>query len=145
MSMTPGARKGAAPEINVTPLIDVLLVLLIIFMVVLPQHYRGEQTDIPQPSKENPAKNPNAPIIIQLIDAGEGKRPDLKINQEQVSWDGLEARLRSVYNGRPDHVAFLKGDPEIDFEYVALAVDITHRAGADRVGLLGKNEPGSPE
>ena len=140
MSMTFGARKGAAPEINVTPLIDVLLVLLIIFMVILPQHYRGEQTEIPQPSKDNPVMNPPAPVVIQLIDAGEGKQPDLKINQERVSWDDLEGRLRSVYEARRDRVAFLKGDPEIDFEYVALVVDITHKAGADRVGLLGKKD-----
>ncbi|HZU29521.1 MAG TPA: biopolymer transporter ExbD [Candidatus Angelobacter sp.] len=138
MSMTTGARSGNTCEINVTPLIDVLLVLLIIFMVVMPQHYRGEQADIPQPNTKQ-VKNPEAPIVIQLKDAGEGRQPDLKVNQEQVSWDELEARLKSVYEARADRVAFLKGDPGIEFEYVAQALDISHRAGIERVGLLGKN------
>ncbi len=137
MSMTSGARRSLASEMNVTPLIDVLLVLLIIFMVVLPEHRRGEQTDIPQPSTET-AVRPNDPIVIQLRDAGDGKRPDLKINQQEVAWEALELKLQAIYQTRAEKVAFLKGDPEIDFEYVAEAVDITHRAGAERVGLMGE-------
>jgi biopolymer transport protein TolR len=75
-----------------------------------------------------------------LIDAGESERPRLKINQEEVGWDGLEARLQEAYKLRVDRVAFVKGDPEVDFEYVAEAVDISHHAGADRIGLLGKKD-----
>ena len=138
MSMTSGARRSLASEMNVTPLIDVLLVLLIIFMVVLPEHRRGEQTDIPQPTPDHVVQDPDAPIVIQLHDTGDGKRPDLKINQQEVTWDALEAKLQAIYRQRSEKVAFLKGDPEIDFEYVAEAVDITHRAGAERVGLMGE-------
>src|SRR5882724_9983889 len=125
MSMTSGARKGLSTDMNVTPLIDVLLVLLIIFMVVLPERHFGEKTEIPRPSTENSVDQPDETIVVQLHDAGEGKRPDLKINQQAVTWDGLEARLQSIYQARAEKIAFVKGDPEIDFEYVAEAVDIT--------------------
>jgi len=135
-----GARTTRTSEINVTPLIDVLLVLLIIFMVILPQHNQGEQAQVPQPNPETLAENPPAPIVIQLKDSGEGKRPHLKINQEEITWEELAARLEAIYRNREDHVAFVKGDPEIEFAFVAEAVDITHRAGAARIGLMGKND-----
>ena len=136
MSMTPGSRHGA--EINVTPLIDVLLVLLIIFMVIVPPHNLGQEADIPLPPKINtPQREPQEPIVLQLHDAGEGKQPTLRINQQDVSWDKLEACLRSIFDARSDKVAFVKGDPELDFQYVAQAIDISHHAGAERVGLLG--------
>ncbi|MGC2698501.1 MAG: biopolymer transporter ExbD, partial [Candidatus Angelobacter sp.] len=97
MSMMVGARKGVSAEINVTPMIDVLLVLLIIFMVVLPHQDHGEATQIPQPASDTLPKNPLAPIVIQLKDAGEGKRPTLKINQDEVSWGELKAKLQAIY------------------------------------------------
>jgi biopolymer transport protein TolR len=82
--------------------------------------------------------NPLSPIVIQLKDAGESMRPDLKINSQPVHWDNLEATLRAIYQSREDRVAFVKDDPEVEFEYVAQAMDISHHAGADRIGLLGK-------
>jgi len=141
MSMTPGARRELSSDMNVTPLIDVLLVLLIIFMTILPEHRMGEMTLVPQPAPpEAKAEKPQAPIVIQLEDAGANHPPNLKINQEPVTWDGLEATLRTVYQERVDRVAFVRGDPDVEFEYVAQAVDISHRAGADRIGLLGKKD-----
>ncbi|HEU5414944.1 MAG TPA: biopolymer transporter ExbD [Candidatus Angelobacter sp.] len=136
MSMTTGSRNGA--EINVTPLIDVLLVLLIIFMVIVPPHNFGEEADIPLPAKiDRPQPEPQKTIVLQLHDLGEGKVPSLKINQQDVPWDKLEARLQAIFQGRSEKVAFVKGDPELDFQYVAQAIDMSHHAGADRVGLLG--------
>jgi biopolymer transport protein ExbD len=140
MSMMVGARSTRSSEINVTPLIDVLLVLLIIFMVILPEHKMGERTLVPQPSLESATRPPEPPIVIQLSNVNASQRPILKINQDEISWEGLEARLTAVYKEREDKVAFVKGDPDVEFEYVAEAVDITHRAGADRIGLLGKKD-----
>jgi biopolymer transport protein TolR len=139
MSMV-GARKGPSAEINVTPLIDVLLVLLIIFMVILPQHSLGELAQIPLPSPDSPALNPPAPIIIELKDAGDGQRPALALNKEQINWEDLESRLAGIYRGRDERTGFVKGDPEVEFAFIAEVVDITHRAGADRIGLMGKKD-----
>src|ERR1044071_1781844 len=105
MSMMVGARSTRSSEINVTPLIDVLLVLLIIFMVILPEHKIGEKTLIPQPRPEIAAKPPESPIVIQLNSVDASKPPMLKINREEVSWDRLEARLKDVYKQREDKVA----------------------------------------
>ena len=140
MSMSVGARKGPSAEINVTPLIDVLLVLLIIFMVILPEHSLGELAQIPLPSTETPAMNPPQPIVIQLKDAGEGQRPALSINQKQVNWEDLEGTLQGIYRERVERVGFVKGDPEVEFAFVAEVLDISHRAGADQIGLLGKKD-----
>lgn len=138
MSMSVQTRKGPAAEINVTPLIDVLLVLLIIFMVILPPHTLGEFAQIPQPGPDKPAMNPPAPIVIQLTDSGAGARPVLMLNQQQIGWEDLESRLQGIYREREERIGFVKGDPEIEFSFVAEAIDIAHRAGAERVGLLGK-------
>ncbi len=140
MSMMIGSRKAVSPEMNVTPLIDVLLVLLIIFIVILPERHWGEMAQIPQLNTDGRAKNPETPIVIQLKDAGSGNVPDLRLNNNQVSWQGLKPRLQELYRVREDRVAFVKGDPEIEFEYVAQAVDITQQSGALRVALLGKND-----
>jgi biopolymer transport protein ExbD len=145
MSMSTGARAGRSAEINVTPLIDVLLVLLIIFMVILPKHELGEAALIPQPNTDSQPVNPPEPIVIQLKDSGSGQRPDLEINQQQVKWEELEDRLATIYRAHQDRTAFVKGDPEIEFSFVAEALDISHRAGADRVGLLGKGKLAADE
>lgn len=140
MSMTLGSRKDVASEINVTPLIDVLLVLLIIFMVVLPHRHFGEKADIPFPSIDAPLPPPITTIVIQLLDAGDGQRPKIEINHQPVAWEGSEPRLRELYQLRSDKVAFLKGDPEINFEYVVDVIDTSHRAGVDRVGLMSDKQ-----
>jgi biopolymer transport protein ExbD len=108
--------------------------------VILPEHKMGERTLVPQPSLESATRPPEPPIVIQLSNVNASQRPILKINQDEISWEGLEARLTAVYKEREDKVAFVKGDPDVEFEYVAEAVDITHRAGADRIGLLGKKD-----
>lgn len=137
MAMALGGRGTVSPEINVTSLIDVLLVLLIIFMVLPPS--AGEAVEIPQKTATT-MRPPEKPMIIQLKQASAGQRPALKINDEEVSWENLEGRLHKLYIQRMDKAAFVKGDPEIDFQYVAEVIDVTHHAGAGQVGLLGPND-----
>jgi biopolymer transport protein TolR len=140
MSMMNGSRESLSSDINVTPMIDVLLVLLIIFMVVLPHHFWGEEADIPMPAVQEKTHSPEDPVVIHLHDSGPHSAPTLTINRQEVAWADLDAKLRQALTGRIERVAFLKGDPEIDFQYVADAVDTAHHAGAARVGLLGAKD-----
>ena len=134
------SNRQLAAEMNLTPLIDILLVLLIIFifMVVIPHHSMGERAEIPQPSRPDASHKPETALVLQLISKREGGRPAIKINEEQVRWENLEQRLETVFSSRGDRAAFLKGDPEVDFEYVAEALDVSRRAGAERVGLISR-------
>jgi biopolymer transport protein TolR len=140
VSILNGSRNSLSSEINVTPMIDVLLVLLIIFMVVLPHHFWGERAEIPVPADRVDTTPPEPAIVIQLRDRGARSAPMLTVNQQEVAWDALEHKLREIYINRMDKAAFLKGDPEIDFQYVADALDTAHHAGVDRVGLLGAKD-----
>lgn len=137
MSIIVGARNVQSSEMNVTPLIDVLLVLLIIFMVL--PHQRGERTEIPQASPI-PLPQPEEPIVVKLRGAGRDKLPRVTINRTDVGWDTLASKLREIYEKREEKALFLQGDPEIDFQYVAEIVDVAHGAGIDRVGLLATKE-----
>jgi len=136
MAMQIGLRNGASAEINITPLIDVLLVLLIIFMCIMPTPIaRGERAEIPRPETTS-AISASESIVVELHAAGTGDAPAVTINGQDVSWGSLEERLAGIYKHRADRVAFIKGDPEIRFEFVAQVIDTAHRAGADRVGLM---------
>jgi biopolymer transport protein TolR len=119
---------------NVTPLIDVLLLLLIIFMIITPNDPHGLNALIPQ-SKEKSGPTADAPIALQIMQAPKGP-PSLAINQQKLEWAELENRLLGIYKSRPDGVLFVKGDADVDFEYVAEAIDLAHSANVRRVGLI---------
>jgi len=124
---------------NVTPLIDVLLVLLITFMlVVIQEKPKGFDAQIPQEPnpKDHSVPPPDRTIIIQVKD---GKTPDhseIKINDEVVAWADLRQRLVDIFAIRVERIAFVKADDDIDFEQVASVIDTAHNARVDRIGLL---------
>src|SRR5271163_1491352 len=138
MSMSLGSGGGQSANINVTPLIDVLLVLLIIFMVITPLTPKGLDALVPQPPPPNAPKNntPDRTIVVQLIDRGAGQDPGLKINQEDATWDNLQARLTDIFKTRAEKVMFVKGDDNVPFADVANVIDIAHASGVDKVGLI---------
>src|SRR5438067_717100 len=90
MAMTTGSNNGISAEMNVTPMIDILLVLLVIFMIIVPLEH-GEMAEIPQPNNSTtPQKQDEANVVIQIMQGGSGGQPHLKINKDAVPWDKLE-------------------------------------------------------
>jgi biopolymer transport protein TolR len=129
------------PQMNVTPLIDVLLVLIIVFMVVVSMSKtKGLEAQVPQPAQDD--KRQPVPvdrtIVIQVVWSTLEQAPVLKINQESVKWEDLESRLHDIFKMRAERIAFVRGDDDVDFAYVAEVIDLAREAGVDRVGLLTK-------
>ncbi len=135
-SMAGGGPSG--PQINVTPLIDVLLTLIIMFMLVVsmdPEY--GEKAQIPQPNAKQTETQPQSrTVVIQVVWTAKDQVPSVKINEEDVSWGDLETRLTRIYLTRVEKVAFVRGDADIDFQYVASVIDLAHHAGVQRIGLM---------
>jgi biopolymer transport protein TolR len=143
MAFSMAGGGPSTPQINVTPLIDVLLVLIIVFMVVVSMSKtKGLEAQIPQPAQDD--KSQPVPIdrtiVIQLIWSTQSQPPALKINQETVKWEDLQGRLHDIFKIRAERVAFVRGDDDVDFEYVADVIDIAREAGVDQVGLLAKEQ-----
>ncbi|MBV8207843.1 MAG: biopolymer transporter ExbD [Acidobacteria bacterium] len=134
MAMAAG-RAGPSAEMNVTPMIDILLVLIIIFMMIQ-SHNRGEEALIPRPPAGNAAEPVQRTVVLELR-AGAGPNPSLRLNQQPVSWPELQNRLTEIYKSRSERVLFIQADQALDFAPVADAIDIAHSAYPDiKVGLI---------
>jgi biopolymer transport protein ExbD len=133
MTMSNGKSGSMTSEINVTPMIDVLLVLLIIFMVIVPALPRGEAALVPKASSGD-LKVPEA-VVLEVLKGGDGD-VSFRINQQVVARQDLPARLAAIYANRAQRVLFVKGDDALSFTQVAQAIDIGHMAGVDQIGLI---------
>ncbi len=135
------AGGGASrPQINVTPLIDVLLTLIVMFMLVVamdPEY--GEKAQIPQPAKDTASQREvEGTVVIQVVWRSKDSLPSVKINHEEVAWENLETRLAEIYLKRAEKVAFVRGDADVDFVYVADVIALAHAAGVERIGLVSR-------
>jgi biopolymer transport protein TolR len=143
------STAGGGPlraEINITPMIDVLLVLIIVFMVVVSMSkVKGLDAKIPQPANKDLSQQEiTRTIVIELAWTGDMQQPTVKINDENVKWDSLHDRLCDIFKQRADKVAFVQGDDDVQFQYVADAISIARGSGVDKIGLLTRTGPESP-
>jgi biopolymer transport protein ExbD len=116
-----------------TPMIDVLLVLIIIFMVITPLTPKGLEALVPQPPKADQPQSQadQRTVVIQIF-----RDKSMQINQEPTDEQRLGPRLEEIFKTRAERVVFVRGDNDLEYQYVAKAIDIAHGAGIDRVGLM---------
>lgn len=136
MSMSAGdSNTGLNNEPNVTPMIDVLLVLLIIFMMVIPMSRKAIDTQLPDPTPQlAPPTTPPDQIVLEVL-----PNSQFALNKNPVEKAALFARLKDTYNGRPDKVIFIKGDTAVTYSDVVYAMDQARGAGVLVIGVPPKD------
>jgi biopolymer transport protein ExbD len=130
-----GGTNTAVSEINVTPLIDVLLVLLIIFMVIVPVTPKGLDALVPQPPKDKNSE-PDPTTIVVSIKGGNGVPVSYLINQDAFNKSDLEPKLQAIYAVRSNKIMFVKGDPNLNYSTVEDVIDMGKQAGVDNIGII---------
>jgi biopolymer transport protein ExbD len=133
MAMSAGGKGGLTNDINVTPMIDVLLVLLIIFMLVVPMSRKAIDLQLPDPSDQQQSANPPPQIVLEVLP---GNR--YAVNKEPLTKANLAARLTEIYKDRPEKIIFVKGDPKVKYSDVIFAMDVARGAGVKVIGVSPK-------
>ena len=141
MSMsTGGGGGGLTNEINVTPMIDVLLVLLIIFMMVVPMARKTIDIQLPDPNPAvAPANTVSQQIVLEVLPNGA-----FAVNKEPLNKDNLVKRLTEIYSNRPDKLIFVKGDPTVKYQDVIFAMDMARQSGVKVIGVPPKDKSAAP-
>src|SRR5262245_24353529 len=135
MAMGTGGSKGLENEINVTPMIDVLLVLLIIFMAALPSMRKAIDIQLPDPNPQvQPQNTQSNQIVLEVFPGGQ-----YSINTEKVDKVRLGPRLKEIYDPRPEKIIFVKGAPDATYQDVIEAMDIARGSGVKVVGIPPKD------
>ena len=124
----------AVAAINITPMIDILLVLLIIFLMIHPTRPSGLDSQIPQPPKSGES-SPPSPVVVEVQPRNAGT-PVYMINQKPFAREEVLPELRTIFAGRMDRTMFLKGDAALAYQDIASVVDMGRQAGVERVALL---------
>jgi biopolymer transport protein TolR len=129
-----GSDRGLTNEPNVTPMIDVLLVLLIIFMMIIPLSRKAIDVQLPDPTptKDKPNTKPDQ-IVLEVLPG-----PTFAINTKAVDKAGLFQRLKDIYDPRPEKILFFKGDPEVTYQDVIFAMDQARGAGVKVIAAVPK-------
>jgi biopolymer transport protein TolR len=135
MAMGGGSTGGAVSDMNVTPLIDVLLVLLIIFMVIQPTTPKGLDTVVPQPPKDkNQTQSDERVIVVQVLNTG--AVPTYKINEQTYPREQMASELTKIFETRNEKIMFIKGDPGLNFGAVADAVGFGKQADVTNIAII---------
>jgi biopolymer transport protein ExbD len=132
-----GGGGGVSSDINVTPLIDVLLVLIIIFMVIQPQNPKGLEALVPQPPKDQkqPPPDNDRTIVLQVLSGG-GGIPVYKINDQQFAKDEITPELTKIFSTRQEKVMFIKGDKDLSFGPIAEGIGFGKAADVTNIGIM---------
>ena len=133
MSMSVGGNRGFSSEPNLTPMIDVLLVLLIIFMVIVPQGRKALEVQLPDPTPVTSPQPSTDQIVLEVEKDG-----SYLINKQPVPPNGLSAMIHKTFDGRPDKVMFVKGDPATKYQNVIEAMDVARGSGVLVIGITPK-------
>jgi biopolymer transport protein TolR len=128
-----GSGSGPKADINMTPMIDVLLVLIIIFMVITPLTPKGLEALVPQPPPPDAKPNQSDQRTVVIVIDG---NHHYQINSEDTDENNMGKRLEEIFKTRAERVVFVKADPQLEYQWVAKAIDIAHGAGIDKVGLM---------